>query len=240
MIDMHTHLDLYPNVLDILSRVNKLNRFTMAVTTSPRAWIATSKVFKEYDNIKVALGLHPEIVIEKFEELDLLVSSISRSNYIGEVGIDGSRRNLNSLSKQEFIFECAIKESQNVGGRIISIHSRCAASRVLSILKKYPNCGHPILHWFTGSIFELNEAVERRCFFSINPIMTMSKKGKDLVSRLPKELVLPESDGPFTSRNGEPIMPWEAMDICSDLSSIWSMSIKDTKEQLILNFKSLL
>jgi len=34
-------------------------------------------------------------------------------------------------------------------------------------------------------------------------------------------------------------MPWEAMDICADLSTIWSMPITDTKEQIALNFKAL-
>jgi TatD DNase family protein len=66
MIDFHTHLDLYPNALEIFPRVNSENCFTLAVTTSPHAWLASKKIFSGYDNIKVALGLHPEIVTEKW------------------------------------------------------------------------------------------------------------------------------------------------------------------------------
>jgi len=239
MIDLHTHLDLYPNVLDILARVNRVNRFTLAVTTSPRAWIATSQVFKGYTNIKVALGLHPEIAVEKFNEFDLLLRSIQYSDFIGEVGIDGSARYSKSLDKQELIFDSTIRECEKAGGRIISIHSRGAASKILSIIRKHPDCGIPILHWFSGSITELKEAVKMKCFFSVNPVMLKSKKGKALASRIPPELVLPESDGPFTTKNGNPIMPWEAMDVCSDLSTIWDMPITDSEEQIISNFKRL-
>jgi TatD DNase family protein len=239
MIDLHTHLDLYPNVLDILARVNRVNRFTLAVTTSPRAWIATSQVFKGYTNIKVAIGLHPEIAVEKFNEFDLLLSSIQYSDFIGEVGIDGSARYSKSLDKQELIFDSTIRECEKAGGRIISIHSRGAASKILSIIRKYPDCGIPILHWFSGSITELKEAIEIKCFFSVNPVMLKSKKGKALASRIPPGLVLPESDGPFTTKNGNPIMPWEAMDVCSDLSTIWDMPITDSEEQIISNFKRL-
>jgi TatD DNase family protein len=95
MIDLHTHLDLYPNALDILARVNKENRFTLAVTTSPRAWVATSQVFKGHENIKVALGLHPEVADQKFNELDLLLSSIQRqilSERLGSMALQGIRR----------------------------------------------------------------------------------------------------------------------------------------------------
>jgi len=62
MIDMHTHLDLYPDALKIIDKVNKINIFTLAVTTSPKAWLVTSKVFENYKNIYVSVGLHPEIV----------------------------------------------------------------------------------------------------------------------------------------------------------------------------------
>lgn len=240
MIDLHTHLDLYPNALDILARVNKENRFTLAVTTSPRAWVATSQVFKGHENIKVALGLHPEVAEQKFNELDLLLSSIHKADFIGEVGIDGSARFSRTFDKQELIFDSTLRECEKAGGRIISIHSRSAASKILSIIRKYPNCGTPILHWFSGSIAELKEAIEMRCYFSVNSLMLKSKKGRDLTSRIPSELVLPESDGPFAVLNGKPIMPWEAMDVCFVLSDIWNVSHNEAEQMVLDNCKKII
>lgn len=239
MIDLHTHLDLYPDSLNILDRVNKENHFTLSVTTSPKAWIATSQVFKGNENIKVALGLHPEVAVQKFNELDLLLEMVHKVDFIGEIGIDGSANYTRTLNKQELIFDSTIRECEKAGGRIISIHSKRAVTKVLSIIRKYPNCGIPILHWFSGSITELQEAVKLNCFFSINPLMLKSQKGRDLASRIPSALVLPESDGPFARLNGKPIMPWEAINICSDLSKIWNTSISESKRLMISNFKNL-
>ena len=92
MIDFHSHLDLYPNALSLLPRVARQNVFTLVVSTSPRAWLATSKVFAGYPNIKVALGLHPEIAVSKASEQDLLVSLVGQAEFIGEIGLDGSPR----------------------------------------------------------------------------------------------------------------------------------------------------
>jgi TatD DNase family protein len=240
MIDLHTHLDLYPNALNILTRVNKENHFTLAVTTSPRAWTATSQVFKGHKNIKVALGLHPEVADQKFAELDLLLSSIHEADFIGEVGIDGSARYSRTLDRQGIIFDSTLRECEKAGGRIISIHSRGAASKVLSIIKKYPNCGTPILHWFSGSITELKEAIEMRCYFSVNLLMLKCQKGRDLASRIPSELILPESDGPFSTLNGKPIMPWEAMDVRFALSDIWNVSHNEAEQMILNNCKKIL
>lgn len=240
MIDLHTHLDLYPNALGLLKRVNRENRFTLVVTTSPRAWLATTQVFRRYNNIRVALGLHPEVADLKFNELDLLLSSIHKVDFVGEVGLDGSERYSKTLSKQELIFDSTIRECEKAGGRIISIHSRGAVSKILSTIRTYQNCGTPILHWFSGSLEELMIAIKMRCYFSINPVMIGSEKGKELISRIPYNLVLPESDGPFAKLADRPIMPWEAMNICSDLSSIWQMPIDVVRNIIEQNFKKLL
>ncbi len=110
MIDFHTHLDLYPNALSLLEKVNKINQFTLSVTTSPRAWLATSQVFKKYSNIKVAIGIHPEVVEEKYGELELLLSCISKARFIGEVGLDASKAHCKTMDKQEFVYDCILKE----------------------------------------------------------------------------------------------------------------------------------
>ena len=112
MIDMHTHLDLYPDALKIIDKVNEDNIFTLVVTTSPKAYLATSKVFKNYKNIHVSLGLHPEIAEAKANEVDSLINYIKNTSFVGEVGIDGSARFSKSLSLQTTIFERVLQECE--------------------------------------------------------------------------------------------------------------------------------
>lgn len=224
MMDLHTHLDLYPDALGLARKVNDTNSFTLCVTTSPRAWEATSRAFSQFPNIEVALGLHPEIVSRKYVELNLLLRYISLVDYVGEIGLDGSPQNISSRIMQKHIFENVLSETTRVGGRVLSIHSRRAASETLAMLRAHPKAGVPILHWFSGSISELNDAINLGCYFSVNTLMATSEKGSKLISLMPHDKVLPESDGPFALQDGEPLSPMGANDVALKLSRIWNVS----------------
>lgn len=160
MIDFHCHLDLYPGALQLLSEVEQRNRFTLAVTTSPRAFLATSRVFAGRRGIHVGLGLHPEVATAKVAELDQLVALVRQAPLVGEIGLDGSSRFRSSLPTQRRIFEAGLDECQAQGGRIISIHSRGAEAEVIAALAHRPGAGTPVLHWFSGSQSELQTALK--------------------------------------------------------------------------------
>lgn len=240
MIDFHSHLDLYPNSLEILPIVAQKNSFTLVVTTSPRAWRATSKVFAGYDNIKVALGLHPEIIEKKATERDLLISSIADTKFIGEVGLDGSETFTKTFSLQISILADIFSECQKQGGRIISLHSRNAVSSVLNLIEKYPNAGVPVLHWFTGSASELKRAISMGCWFSIGPAMLKSSRSQELIQTIPPDIVLPETDGPFATLNGEMIYPWQTDTVINFLDKIWKSQNIGACECVKRNLDSLL
>lgn len=240
MIDFHTHLDLYPNALSIAQEASRRNIFTLAVTTSPRAWVATTRVLQELPNIKIALGLHPEIVSAKEAERDLLMELVANSDFIGETGLDGSPQYKSTFALQVSILNSLLKECASHGGRIISLHSRGAASQVLDILDRYPNCGTPILHWFSGSKAELRRAVDRGCWFSFGPGGLGTKTGKDILRAIPLERLVPESDGPFARRNGTVVMPWDASTIISEICESRGLSEDFVSAQFRVNLTEIL
>ena len=77
MIDFHCHLDLYKNPLAVFDEVKQRNVKVLAVTTSPRAYLKTSQYFNNTDNVRVALGFHPELVADRRNEIDLFMEQIS-------------------------------------------------------------------------------------------------------------------------------------------------------------------
>jgi TatD DNase family protein len=240
VIDFHCHLDLYPNALQLLDEVARRNEFTLAVTTSPRAFIGTSRVFAGKPTIHVSLGLHPEVAEAKQSEEGLLVQLIASARFVGEIGLDGSSRFKHSLPLQERIFTSVVAECQRQGGRVMSIHSRGAESRVLDILEAHPSAGTSVLHWFSGSQLELQRAVKLGCWFSVGPVMLAGKKGRAHLSEMPLDRVLPETDGPFAQRRGVPLMPWEASDIVNHLEALTNTSRVDVAEMFRANLKNLL
>ncbi len=78
-----------------------------------------SKVFAGYPQIKVALGLHPEVA--KAAEKDLLVNLVDQAVFIGVIGLDGSPRFKASLLLKRQILDDVLAVC---GGRIgASIHA---------------------------------------------------------------------------------------------------------------------
>lgn len=240
-MDLHCHLDLYPNPLELAHIVNKRCEFTLLVTTSPKAWIATSERMQSFTNIKTALGLHPEIAHLKYDELSLFVENIKQTRFIGEIGLDGSKRYKETFGIQTEIFEKVIAECNSQGNKIISIHSRGAVKEVLNVLVKYPNCGKPILHWYSGNLKDLSIAIKLGCRFSIGMKMIRSKKGLEIVKRIPKELILLETDGPFVKMDNDDFLyPWDTRNIIPYLCEIWEVSSDKCSEILRKNLINLI
>jgi TatD DNase family protein len=240
MMDFHCHLDLYPAAREVYKEASRRNTFTWLVTTSPKAFAATSRVLEAASTVLITPGLHPEIAHERAPELDLLLEQIAAVRAVGEVGLDGSPRYKQHLETQRRIFSAVVRRCADLGGRTLSIHSRRAVTDVLAELERHPGYGTAVLHWFSGTLSELTAATARGCWFSIGPAMFESANGRSLAANMPRDRVVPESDGPFTKVAGEPVMPWSADDTARRLSVLWGLSFEEAAKALNSNGKQLL
>lgn len=213
--------------------------YVLAVTTTPLAWEGNLALLKGQSRIRVSPGLHPELVPERHSELPLLLQLLARSRYVGEVGIDGGPNLKGHLQLQDEVFRATLSECARYGGRVISIHSRGAATEVLDAIEANKGIGIPVLHWFSGSQSQLARAIELGCWFSVGPGMLRSKKGASLAQLMPQDRVLTETDGPFVQHRGEPLMPWDTAAAALVLADCWSLSIEETNSILMANLKTL-
>ncbi|MFM0142449.1 Qat anti-phage system TatD family nuclease QatD [Paraburkholderia sp. RL18-085-BIA-A] len=234
-MDFHCHLDLYPGARAVTDEASRRNEFTWLVTTSPRAYEATSKVLGHVPRVLITPGLHPELVEQRAGELPQLLKQMEQAMAIGEVGMDGSYRFKSSLPTQRTVFEAVVTQSKELGGRTLSIHSRGAVKEVLSILLKNPKFGTAVLHWFSGTLTEMEVAHKMGCWFSLGPASFASAAGRALAARLPRDRVVPESDGPFACEGGAPIQPWSMARTAQLLAASWGCSESDALQTLTEN-----
>jgi len=239
MIDLHCHLDLYPAPESVVARVIAEGIYVLAVTTTPRAWQGTKSLVVSGRRIRLAVGLHPELVEERHAEVDLLCELLPQTQYVGEVGLDGSLRHRQTLKQQRMTLDRILEACAAHGGRILSLHSRGAASLLLDALQEHPAAGTPILHWFSGTRHEAERAIELGCWFSVGPAMLAGEKGRRLVALLPCDRVLTETDGPFTRKGEMPLMPWDVQDAERELAVIWGISAQETRTVLLDNLRRL-
>lgn len=197
--DMHCHLDLMPKMKNIIQESLMENLGIIAVTTTPKAYRQEVDFCKNNPNINVALGLHPQLIGERDNEITLLLDNIQNVKYVGEVGLDFNNQYIKSKEKQIEVFTNVIEECSKLGNKVLSIHSVKASQYVIEILKSYKTLKNNIciLHWFTGNEKQLRQAIELGCYFSINSKMLNTAGGKRVIVEIPEDKLLVETDAPF-------------------------------------------
>lgn len=230
LFDFHCHIDLMPSMINFARDVAKTNINVLTVTTTPKAFEKEIEILKQFSNIKVGLGLHPQLVSSRYRELSLVKELITCADYIGEIGLDFNRQFYFSKEKQIEVFENIIKWCSEIGGKVISIHSVRSDKTVLDILEKY-KCiekNKCILHWFSGTQIQLRRALQMGCFFSVNGAMMESLNGQKLIKLISPNRLLLETDAPFVNEvQTVPLLKGELEKIVTYLSLTYGEDIID-------------
>lgn len=241
-VDFHCHLDLYPNHEAVIARAEAANVYTLAVTTTPKAWSRNHLLTRDTHFVKAALGLHPQLVAERGNELPLWEHYLPETRFVGEVGLDAGPRFYKSLDAQKYIFRTILEQCAKAGGKILSVHSVRSVSAVLNMIEHYfpQDRGRVVLHWFTGSQSEARRATELGCYFSINAEMASSARGRSLIAELPNDRLLTETDGPFTRINGHPAEPVDALAVIEAVARVRNISNETMAKVVDINLRALL
>lgn len=239
MMDLHCHIDLYPNYTSIIEDAHKQGLYVLSVTTTPKAWVKTNSLTKNYPRFNTSLGLHPQLAHLRETELELFDKLFDNAKYIGEIGLDGSKEYRQHMDVQLRVFRHILAKCRQVGDKILTIHSRSASKEVISELKHFGNVGNVILHWYTGSKRDLDEALNLNAWFSIGPAMIDSANGQKIINWLPKNKILLETDGPFAKYKGEIVKPTDVFVVIKYLSELWSIGISEVEAILRQNLRDL-
>jgi len=242
LVDFHCHLDLFPDPAAAIREAEESEVYTLAVTTTPKAWPHNDELTRSTRFVRAGLGLHPELVAERAGEISLWDEYLPRARYIGEVGIDGGPRSFKSLDLQREIFAHILKSCTAAGGRVLSVHSFRAVGIVLELIEEaLPyKPGQIVLHWFTGSKSEARRAVDLGCFFSVNTAMLSKERGRNLIASLPLGRLLTETDGPFTTTGGRPARPSDVSDTLDQLATLLGVSLPEMGSTIRDNLKIVL
>lgn len=240
-IDTHCHLDLLKDIRTNYSEEDKLPIKTLSVTNAPFLFEPNRKLFVGCENIRVALGMHPELVSQYSSQMEQFEKSLDQTKYIGEIGLDGSQRFSSSFALQKKTFIDILSLLPNAGKKVLTIHSRNAAAETIEILNyhiKTTNC-KVILHWYTGDIASLKRAISLGYYFSVNHKMLATEKGRQLVSLMPVSQILTETDAPFTFDFNTPNRLVSLQKCISSIGAVIKRNPEETKSLIYENFKLL-
>lgn len=235
--DFHCHIDLFPNPQEIVRSCEAEQILTFTMTTTPKAWPQNRKWTADSRYVHCALGLHPELVSERASEITLLEEYMEHAPLVGEIGLDASPKHKKSWESQVEIFTRVLRRADDLGGRVLSIHSRRAAKQVVDAIHDSSSRNRiiPILHWYSGSHSVARKAVELGCYFSVNAQMLSRESGRQLVDAIPNDRLLIETDSPFTSANGRPCRPGDAIVTAQELARLKGMPSDELHEIIRTN-----
>lgn len=202
LIDTHFHLDMYKNYNEIYKIIVAEKQYTLCMTNSPGVFWSCKNIFGDNKYIKFALGFHPLNTDLKEKDLRDFLKMLPQTEYVGEIGLDFTKRTGVKKNQQIEWFEkiVAVCSEKN---KVMSVHIRGAEETALKILSKYcpRRC---ILHWYTGNVEFQKEFSRLGCYFSVNGSMV---KNMDVLKTIPKDKLLIESDGPYSKVDGKKFSP---------------------------------
>jgi TatD DNase family protein len=241
-VDFHCHLDLYPDHAALVGECERASVATLTVTTTPKAWRRNVEVAAGCQFVRVALGLHPQLVSERASELPMLEKLLRETRYVGEVGLDASPRFYRSFPQQEAVFARVLQACAEQGDKVLTVHSVRSVTKVLDHLEAWlpSDRGAAVLHWFTGSAAEARRATELGCYFSINAQMLQSPRHQRLVASLPRDRLLTETDGPFVSFEGRPARPRDVCATVHELAAVLELGRDECANLVVSNLARLI
>ena len=198
IIDTHCHFDLMPNPEAFINECEASGSIVIGMTNLPSHFQMGYPYVRSYKYIRLALGLHPLLASNSREEVDLFKRLLNQTSYIGEIGLDFSKDGRETKDLQVAVLKELLKDLQKKK-KIISVHSRKAERELFDLLCEN-GIENVIFHWYSGPKGLIPSILNQGYYFSVNEAMLLSNKGRDIISIIPRDRLLTETDAPFNNR----------------------------------------
>lgn len=225
-LDLHAHVEATIPPAEI----DALNAVVFAVT---RSLDEAATALERNDELAVwGVGCHPGLASSQKQFSPTRFGELLETTcFAGEVGLDGARAN---PDRQRATLRGALEVLQSLP-RITSLHSAGATTALLDELEARPIVG-AVLHWWLGDEHETARAVALGCYFSVNRA-GVSKN--DLLSHVPLQRLLTETDHPFGDRRSRPQRPGNVEFVEATIAAHHGLPADEVRRQLWRNMATL-
>jgi len=237
LLDTHCHLHAYDDPRAALSEADAVGVDVVAASETPETYRRLRTRLGRAASVSVALGLHPASRAASAPgQLERFLRLLPDAAWIGEVGLDfapGTDRR--ERNRQITAFQ-AVLDHQLARAKPMTVHSRGAAKDTVRMLSDAAE--RAVLHWFSGDLGTADAALASGLWFSVNPSMIRSSKGRALIERLPADRILCETDGPYCRTGSRAARPADVLLVATSLADSWSCTQGDAVLRLATNARA--
>ncbi|RMD86037.1 MAG: TatD family deoxyribonuclease [Candidatus Dadabacteria bacterium] len=250
LIDSHCHLDSeeFKGDLDeVLERASNAGVKGIVSVAAGDGFKSAERVLElssRREGVFPATGLHPHDADKALDKKSLLqFCSHSDVIAVGETGLDFFRESA-SAEGQERWFRAHIEVALEVGKPII-VHSRNAERRCFEILREMgAEAVGGVFHCYGGDSILVRELAKLNFMVSFTGVVTFknAKKVREVVSKVPLDQLLVETDAPYMSPEpyrGQRCESAFLVETAAKIAEIKGVSFKDCAEKMTRNTKQL-
>lgn len=239
LIDTHAHLD-FPQFDDNRDDVildAKRQGVTIINSCLSREGFNT---MKGYSEILLTIGCCPYRFDEFAPQYELISKERKSLIAVGEIGLDYYWiKDATKREQEHKNFISLLKLSKEISKPVI-IHSRNAEKKALEIMAD-EKIEQAIMHCFSGSMSEAEEAVDRGYLISIPTNIVNSKQKQKFAKKIPLENIVLETDAPYLSPISNTInIPSNVSISAAKIAEISSIEIDEVARVTTENAKKML
>ncbi|WP_372964898.1 TatD family hydrolase [Marinobacter sp.] len=200
--DAHCHFDFprFDGVREqVLAQASEVGVKGLVIPAVRQAdWQRVAGLSDPGKGVWYCLGIHPWFVAEHtaqdIDDLEKMLGSQPPGCVgVGECGLDGLRGEL-SAQLPWFSAQVAIAAKLNLA---LVVHSVKTHDQVAAVLRAEGG-GRTLIHGFSGSYQQACKFIELGCYIGVGGVVThgRAKKTRDVISRLPVDVLVLETDAP--------------------------------------------
>lgn len=263
--DVHCHLEdeRFSNDLDdVVKRAEKAGLNLVVVAgANPEANRAVLDLSKKYSVIRASFGLYPiDAVVSRFsglmddyprkidafdykKELEWIEKNAKGCIAIGEVGLElkviEGHKDFDKVKQAQIeVFGDSIKLAMKLNKPIV-VHTRGGELECIEILEKY-KCNKVVLHCFGGKKRLIKRAADNGWYFSVPAVIKRLDHFKTLVSIVPVEQLLTETDAPYLAPvAGERSEPKDVVGTVEEIAKIKGIAKEEAADMIWGNTEKL-
>ena len=206
----------------------------------------TLKLAYTDDMFDVAIGFHPEGVLEDRDEASMFeLMKDPKVKLIGEIGLDFYwDKDPEHHKLQEALFIKQIDWANQLN-KPISIHMRDASKKSFDILKTHPVQRGGVMHCYSGSVEMAREFIKLGYYISLAGPVTFKNAHipKDVAREIPLEWLLIETDSPYLAPHplrGKRNESSYVVETAKVIAEIRGIPLEDLESNLEANYKRLI
>jgi TatD DNase family protein len=173
------------------------------VGTGPETCRAAIAQAEKYDNMYLALGIHPSDtrflsdMDADLAEIENMIKNQGRKCVcLGEIGLDYHYPDTDKERQHRYF-----REQMKLAERLnlpVCIHDRESHADVMTVIREFPNV-RGVLHSYSGGVDMARELIELGYMISFSGTLTFTnaRRPKEVAATLPHDRILIETDCPY-------------------------------------------